>query len=239
MDISPVCYKYNLRAKPKRWVTPLRGPLNSTELRNCSLGGRSHSMIQFWSQSPTSLKRVLKIYYLDDNKIHGAYFGVRQDIIIIIIMITVIIMVIMIIIMMITVILTMGSVEFQGYQTCWAESSVVCQDQSLSPWASASLKTLEQRILWDFLTPTTKRSWFVRAKDFCCVISVHSSAMTLIYILKCESMFHIYDNSCLLDSYDEKSCEIINMNHFLKLIFSWFVQNLYLNFSFVLQIIIN
>ena len=74
-----------LQSKVQKVSGTSEGRLNSRELRNCSLGRKSHSMIQ-------SLIMVMVINII---------------------------------------ITTMGSIESQGYQTCWAESSVVCQDQSL------------------------------------------------------------------------------------------------------------
>ena len=41
-------------------------------------------------------------------------------------------------------------------------------------------------------------------------------AMTSIFTLKCEIMYHLYDDSSLLDFYDNKSCEIIRINHLIK-----------------------
>ena len=41
-------------------------------------------------------------------------------------------------------------------------------------------------------------------------------AMTSIFTLKCEIIYHLYDDSSLLDLYDNKSCEIIRINHLIK-----------------------
>ena len=80
---------------------------------------------------------------------------------------------VMVIIIIIT---TMGSIEFQGYQTCSAESSVVCQDQSL-----ATAELTERLLLENIRTKNSLRfskSNHKRGADFSeqktfCAVSEH------------------------------------------------------------------